>query len=476
MALVSFRDYATQKGLKMDWNQEQGVLINNTPVDIKGLINYGNAPEEGYQPNTYYGTQEQIDGLIAPFTTTPPPASIATGPASGGLIGLREAAEQKGLAVSFDPKLGVLINGTPIDTKGFMNYGASAPTGYQNDTYYGTQEQVDKALSPYVVPAISPEVGKAEKNYKEWSEEEYVSAGGAEIEAKMKEILSRTFNYDPANDAQFQLAAKELTRNVLESMAARGIAASSLTVDNVAQGVGNLLPEYQQLAQQRFQDEGQVLMSQMDMLLGMDETKYNRYQDEGKKYAQALEVAMQMDQNQFDRWEAASKQRYTEAKDKTLAQEKLDAKKRQEISDAWDKTSQLGYVDNDSAIILGVDPSTLSKEAREAKEKREWELADAATQHAQQLAVIEAQYQKEKKIVELKNEGKETPAVPEAKPFNMPEMDMAVRYLQGAQAKGAFIASQMVQAGYSDDAIIKKLNEHGLTYNPSTDTFSEKFR
>ena len=37
MALFGLRDYASEKGLKVDWNQEAGVTINNQPFEHRGI-------------------------------------------------------------------------------------------------------------------------------------------------------------------------------------------------------------------------------------------------------------------------------------------------------------------------------------------------------------------------------------------------------------------------------------------------------
>jgi len=466
MALINLRDTAQQQGFKVDWDQQQGgVLINGKPVNTQGLINYGDAPAEGYQPNTFYGTQEQIDNILSNYQMKPPTGG--TGTPVSGLVGLRDIAEQRGLNIGFDPKQGVLINGIPVDTNGLTNYGQTPPTGYNPDTFYGTQEQIDKVLSPYVVPAgTTPEIDKAREDYQTWASKNYDPELMSSIEAKAKEILTRTFSYDPANDAQFQAAAKELTRNVMETMNARGILNSTITQNQVQQGVSSLLPQYQEIARQQFQDEGKVLMSQMDMLLGMDETNYNRYQDEGERLAEALNLAMEMDDRQFDRWKAAADERRTLAKETIEAEKRADEKKRQDVEDAWDKVNELGYVDNESSLILGVEAGTLSKSAREAKEDLENALTESATKHAQQIAEIARQEEKEIAIIKEKEAASEEP---KKKSMNLSEIDKALEFMNqefmnDPALVGDFITTQMLLAEYGEEAIKTMLAKYGVMY------------
>ena len=397
MALQGLRDVATQKGLKVDWNQEQGVSINGTPVNTGGLVNYGDAPPEGLQGNTFYGNEDQINQILSPHLGMAPPAQPPQATGGFGLVGLREAATQKGLNVTWDPKLGAMINGTPVNTSGLS---------MQNDSYMGTQDQINQILSPYVAPQIgeNAQVQGALSDYQQWASQPYVSQWAPEIEAKVKEILSRTFDYDPANDQQFQVASQELTRNVMETMASRGILNSSMTENQVQQGVSRLLPQYQQIARQEFQDEGKLLMSQVDMLLGVDETGYNRYQDEGQNYAKALDIVMQMDDIQYQRWQDSYKQRYTTARDQIQDQLDQAKEKRADVSQAWNKVSEIGYVDNASSILLGVPAGTLSKDVREAQQRKADEFEAIAMKHQQQLEQIEAQFQKEAAIAAIKGQ------------------------------------------------------------------------
>lgn len=347
----------------------------------------------------------QMDALRAGTSTgTPTPTPAAP----SNLIGLRDAATQAGLQVGYDNDSKVVsINGTPINTAGLTNYQTAPPTGYQPNTYYGTKGQIDQLLQPYIQPPSpdqNPEIQKALADYQKWAQQPYVSDYAPELEGLVKNILARQFNYDPANDAQFQLASKELTRNVMEAMNARGILNSTVTQNQVQQGVSDLLPQYQQIARQQFMDEGQQLMSQVDMLMGIDETQYGRYQDEGQKLANVLGVVMDMDETQYRRWTDAYERRYQTERDKLSdAQAKVEAD-RQKVKDAWERVDNMRYADNEAAIALGVEPGTLSKEAKIAKDRREQELADAKTAYSRQLGLINAQYEKERKVAALKED------------------------------------------------------------------------
>lgn len=269
------------------------------------------------------------------------------------------------------------------------------------------QQPVQQPVQPVVPEYTNPYAAQEQQalaDYQAWASQPYVAQYAPEIESLVKNILSRQFDYDPKNDAQFQAASRELTRNVLESMNARGILNSTVTENQVQQGVSDLLPQYQQIARKQFMDEGQQLMSQVDMLTGLDNTAYGRYQDQGKQLANALDVVIQMDDSQYKKWSDAYERRYQAQQDQVKATEsKLEAD-RQKVKDAWDRTSEVGYVDNPSSITLGVTAGTLSKEAREAKQNYENDLKLKEAELKKQKEMAAYQYNLSKKLAALKGD------------------------------------------------------------------------
>lgn len=340
---------------------------------------------------------------VAP-SITPSARPSATPATPTGQIGLRSTAEALGLNVGWSRETGPTINGVPVSTSGLNMIG---------EHWYGTPEQINKLLSPFQQQATvyqspySQQAQQALSDYQQWASQPYVSKLAPLIESMAFNVLSRTFNYDPANDEQFQRASKELTRNVMEAMNARGILNSTVTENQIQQGIADLLPQYQQLARQQFMDEGKQLMSQIDMLMGIDEMQYGRYMDEGTKLANALGIVMDMDEVQYKRWSDAYERRYREEQDRIAQEQAAIEVEREKVKDAWERVSQLGYVDNEAALILGVEPGTLSKEAREAREEQEFKLKQMEQEHKYRLSEINAQYEKERKLSEIRTETKE---------------------------------------------------------------------
>lgn len=247
-------------------------------------------------------------------------------------------------------------------------------------------------------------IDQALADYEAWKNQPYVFQYADEMEGLIRETLTRQFNFDPATDKSLQLAIKDMTRNVMESMNERGILNSTITANQVTQGAGELEGTFYDKAYSRFIDEGNMLLSKVDMLMGANDQQYGRYMDEGEKYAKSLDFLMNLNDQQFSIYKDARDQRYTAAKDKYESDLNKVELKRTAIADAWDRTSNLGYVDNEAAITLGVAPGTLSKEAREAKEEYERQMKELEQQHKYALAETEAQYNKEAKLIKLREE------------------------------------------------------------------------
>ena len=396
------------KAAGFDPGGADGIYGNNTAAAVRA---YQKA--KGLTVDGIAGVQT-LGSLNKPAAPVTPPAPRPPAPAP--VTPAAPAAPAKSTA-SYNPQTGTgtFDDGTKYEKFTYENgvptnagTGAVLPPLTSQHTQTAQPAQNTSTIPEYQSP-LTAEMQQAFADYQQWASQPYVSEYAPEIESLVKDILSRQFNYDPKDDAQFQLASKELTRNVMETMNARGILNSTVTENQVQQGVSDLLPQYQQIAQQSFMDEGNQLMSQVDMLMGVDETQYGRYQDEGKRYADVLGVVMDMDDNQYTKWKDAYTNRYNVQRDKITDEQTKAEADGQKVKDAWERTSELGYVDNNSSITLGVPAGTLSKEAREAKQEAEQRLVEQKQSLSNQLTTINAQYEKEKKVSALKGDSKGSP-------------------------------------------------------------------
>ena len=198
-----------------------------------------------------------------------------------------------------------------------------------------------------------------------YSPTEYKSQYAGAINQLANQILNMRFSYNPNEDDLLNQAARYTTQNTFENMNNKGILNSSLTAERVARVVGELIPTYEKMAREEFESNFNMLMNTAQFIMNLDNSQYSKWQDD-------REMEWKREQAEYEKAQDA-------------------------LKNAWERVDELGYVDNDASIVLGVPVGTLSKRAREAREEREYELE---TWYKKQ----EAQQKAEKELLLLKNE------------------------------------------------------------------------
>ena len=176
-------------------------------------------------------------------------------------------------------------------------------------------------------------------------EGQYQSAYADTINGLISEMLTQMkngFSYDPNQDNSLKAATEYAANSTMQSLAGSGVLNSSATAERVAKIVSDLIPTYEEKAHSRWTEYlGQI--------------------------ADTAQVVMNYDNQQFNYWK--------DAKDREFENKKFEYEKQQNaLTNAWKRVDELGYVDNEASTILGVAVGTLSGEARQAKEQREYEL------------------------------------------------------------------------------------------------------
>lgn len=176
-------------------------------------------------------------------------------------------------------------------------------------------------------------------------EGQYQSAYADTVNGLISEMLTQMkngFSYDPNQDNSLKAATEYAANSTMQSLAGSGVLNSSATAERVAKIVSDLIPTYEEKAHSRWTE-----------YLG--------------QLADTAQVVMNYDNQQFNYWK--------DAKDREFESKKFEYEKQQNaLTNAWKRVDELGYVDNEASTILGVAVGTLSGEARQAKEQREYEL------------------------------------------------------------------------------------------------------
>ena len=184
------------------------------------------------------------------------------------------------------------------------------------------------ALAPTVEPlyrsAEKSSVGNAAAG-EIYSKPEYSSRYASQIDALLDSVLNREgFSYDLESDPLYQQYRKQYIREGDRAMrdtmgdaaaltggygSSYGTTAGSQAYDYYLSQLNDRVPELEQQAHQRWQDEGTALLNRLSLLQSLDDTDYSRYRDDVGDYYTDRNFDYQKDQdalsqrnwqNQFD--------------------------------------------------------------------------------------------------------------------------------------------------------------------------------
>lgn len=195
---------------------------------------------------------------------------------------------------------------------------------------------------------------------------EYKSTYDSVVSGIVNELLTTRFTYDPSDDEALLKAQEYATNSVYESMNAKGILDSTMTAQIVAKTANELIPIYEKMAKEDFYNNLERLQSMANFVMNLEETQYSRWLDQ---------VQVKLD--------------YYEAQ-------------KDEIAYQWDRVNQLGYVDNEASIILGVAPGTMSPSMREAIDEAERQANEQYNKLYSDIALAEAKAEIEAKLYATK--------------------------------------------------------------------------
>ena len=146
------------------------------------------------------------------------------------------------------------------------------------------------------------------------------------------------FQYDPYSDPALQMAQGYATSSIKEQMNSTGMYYSSITQSAITRAINELVPVYEQMAKDEILQNINLLQSTASYLLNLEQAQFEMWSNQ---------IELQMLKNQ---------------------------ERREEIEHAWDRVNNLGYVDNEASLVLGVDVGTLSPDVKKAIMAEEAEL------------------------------------------------------------------------------------------------------
>lgn len=182
----------------------------------------------------------------------------------------------------------------------------------------------------------------------------YQSTYDTVIKDIVNELLMAQFTYDPSDDEALLKAQEYATNTVYEKFAGKGISYSTMVAATVTKTVNELLPVYEKMAKEEFYENIERLQTMANFVINLDNNQYERW---------ANQVQLKLD--------------YYEAK-------------KSEISYQWERVENLGYVDNEASIVLGVAPGTMSPSMRKAIQEAEQEATSQYNKLLTDITLAEA--------------------------------------------------------------------------------------
>lgn len=318
-----YRDDGSASGTNQYSNNQSslGTGTSKTGTAIRGTLGYSGA-------NKYMGQTPAYDYSSESPTNNAYNYNNTTQGKTGNVIATNPTT------TNTEPSVGTV----PATT----NYGVSGTgTGVtaESPTYNGTYTQ-------NITDTINAILNGGYSNLPTWNEQfnygSYTNNYEDQINSALNSILNReAFSYDYTTDPLYQQYAKEYTRNgqramqdTLGQMAARtgGLASSyagsaaQQSYNNYMSDLSAKIPELYQLAYSMYQDEGNRLNNNYNLLNNAEQSAYSRWQDGYNQYA-----------NEYDR-------RYNQYQDDYNNQFNL---QKQTNSDNYDLLSLLQQLDAD---------------------------------------------------------------------------------------------------------------------------------
>lgn len=306
----------------------------------------------------------------------------------------------------------------------------------------------------------------------------YESSYATDIQKIVDSLMNSKFEYDPTKDSLFQQANKLNQQQVYEDMARRGILASTVTADRVAQSTAEMMPQFEQQARNRYNDTIQEKYQLFNALNSLDQVAYGQYRDKIGDQFSLAEYYNKLSQQDYSKYLDEVDNLYKQAEsyntlnvqdltvigqniDRDFDRQKIEfdkvqtdiANKRNEINDAWVRVEQLGYADKESALTLGVEPGTLSASARQAKQDMEDKLKIIGVEQANRIAILNKEYAQQKSLIDARTSKENATKVTENWSVPTDKVASNVKELEAAFARGRL----------SQAAIVEYINKNAKT-------------
>lgn len=216
------------------------------------------------------------------------------------------------------------------------------------------------------------------------------------------ESANKPFTYDPSQDVGLAQAQKDVGTQVREVAGARGMLYASGTLGQVARQQGQLVPQFEQKSYSRWADSQNRKVQLATTLMQWDQMQANRSMDQLELIKTKYDYVMAMDSQAFEEFKVMLEQRNWE-KEFQLEQEALMLERRiQEMDQAYKRVDAIGYVDNETSVILGMAVGTKAQWVQEIEMEHKKEMERIKKEYENNKKLQEAQTKIDKQLLEYK--------------------------------------------------------------------------
>lgn len=215
-----------------------------------------------------------------------------------------------------------------------------------------------------------------DENYaKSFSPTEYENPYGRETKTLLSELADMEFSYAPESDASLKAAQEEAMLASKQSANARGLLGGSTAEIMRQRAAQELVPVYEQLAYERFQDERDAKIERLSILDSLADNAFREYEGEEELRLSEKKLANEVQ---------------SMADEKAFNNEKLKAT---EFANQLDKVLAMGEVDEKAASVLGIPAGTLTADQKQFIISMQEAARLSAEKIAQEILMSEKEHQ-----------------------------------------------------------------------------------
>lgn len=296
-------------------------------------------------------------------------------------------ANTQGVPVAYNPDIQRLtVNGVPVDMD---------KSGLQNreGQLVGTEQVYQNLLAPF------QSQGQGAMDQTPYSTPEYIKQYIKDTMAQQTKQF--TYNIDEAPEA---IAAREqLQQSIAEMAGKRGFLYGTSQQSIVDAEFNKLAPMFEDNAYRKNEDYLNRQMAMVNTVMQWDQMQAQRNKDNNQLLRMKSDYIMKLDQRDLELFKTMLDQRRFEM-GISLQEQKLEMQKKDmEYEAAWKKINALGYADNETALLLGIDPGTEAGWVKKMLAEAQSQMSLMAEKHRLDLEKLELNKKVELELIAEKS-------------------------------------------------------------------------